>query len=615
MKLTSAEIKKQVDSIESEQSEWRTMCELWENMWSLRHWERSTKQAQAEGHEQVTMPLPYNVVNLHCRLIADDPKVDCPSRDMGEDEVTISEQKERWLTAAWQLLSQGKPVNLVQGAKWQSAVRGAHVFEVKWIGDKLPKAMQKTKFPILVRNLDPLNVGIREGPLYTEAAYHKYEDDVWSIKQRYPKWDSKKLARSSSRKSTEKACVIDYWWIGDEGDIWNAVLIDNEFIVESWKTKYGMIPIIWGGADTSLATNKAYRNLSILHSIKDIWPIMNRLESLKMTATRWYYDPSIIIQNENGEEVGDIQVGPGKTTYVPWGTKIDQLIAIPNHQVLQFVMESMEKAVQEGTYPGVMYGQSPGSLQAGYGVSILSNAAEGRSTSTRYNLERSMEKVNTLMLNLVEVFSGKDGVRVWGKEAGKSGFYYETLTAKDIDGYYENRVFLKNNIPQNDAQDIASMIQMYNIGAISLEWIRDNLPWNLPADERWRVLAEKAAQDPEIQRKLFIEALRKQTPSKLLEGTSFAPPEPEPQAPMLPQAMPPGMMGDPSMMGGGPPGMPMPIQPESMNLNGGTFPPNQIGQFTPEQMGLDPNIDPMTWATLMGNQIPPAEQLRMLGGR
>lgn len=610
MKLSVEEIIKQVDELEASQSDWRTMCETWEKMWRLEYFDRSTKQAQAEGHEQVTLPLPYNVVNLLCRLIADDPKTDCPARDLGEKQTEIAEKKERWLTAAWQLLSasDGKRINLVQGAKWQTAVRGAHVFEVKYIGDKLPKALRNSRFPILVRNLDPLNVGVREGPLYTEAAYHKYDEDVFAIKQRYPKWESKKLNNTSGRrKSTEKACVIDYWWIGDEGEVWNAVIIDKRFVVEPWKTKYGMIPIIWGGADTSLASNKSYRNLSILHSIEDLWPIMNRLESLKMTAVRWYYDPAIIVQNENGEEIGDIKVGPGMTTYVPFGTKIDQLIAVPNHQVIQFVMESMEKSVQEGTFPGVMYGQSPGSLQAGYGVSILSNAAEGRITSARYNLERSMEKVNALMLNLVETFSGADGIRVWGKQQGKSGFYYETLKAGDIDGYYENRVVLKHNVPQNDVQDVTMMLRLRQDGVVSTEWVQDNLPYQIPPDERKRVWAEQLLEDPEIKRNVMLDALKKTYPERwqeIVAGTQLAPPE-EPQLPMLPTAQPPM---PPEMMGG------MPMQPPSMNMDAGTFPPNQIGQFTPELMGLDPNIDPMVWATLMNQPLPPEQQLPMMGG-
>lgn len=608
MKLTAEEIKKQVDEIEQSQRQWRGMCEVWEKMWRLEYFDRPTKQAQAEGHEQVTLPLPYNVVNLLCRLIADDPKTDCPTRSLDETETEIAEKKERWLTAAWQLLSAGQSVNLVQGAKWQSAVRGAHVFEVKWIGDKLPKAMRKSRFPILVRNLDPLNVGVREGPLYTEMAYHKYEDNVYAIKQRYPKWESKKLNQTSNRrKSTEKATVIDHWWIGDEGDVWNAVLIDGEFVVEPWKTKYGMIPIIWGGADTSLATDKNYRNLSILHSIKDLWPVMNRLESLKMTAVRWYYDPAIIVQNENGEPIEDIKVGPGVTTAVPWGTEIKQLIAVPNHQVIQFVMESMEKAVQEGTFPGVMYGQSPGSLQAGYGVSILSNAAEGRITSTRYNLERSMEKVNALMLNLVETFSGSDGVRVWGKQEGKKDFYYETLKAEDVDGYYENRVVLKHNVPQNDVQDVTTMIRLKQEGIVSIEWVLDNLPYQIPPEERKRVLAEQLLEDPEIKRNVMLDALKKTYPERwqeIVAGTQLAPPE-EPQLPMLPSAMPPM---PPEMMGGMQP--PMGMQPPSMNMDGGTFPPNQIGQFTPELMGLDPNIDPQVWAMLMNQPMPP----EMMGG-
>lgn len=343
--------------------------------------------------------------------------------------------------------------------------------------------------------------------------------------------------------------------------------------------------------------------------------MMNRLESMKMTAVRWYYDPLITVQNMNGESVEDIKVGPGMTVPLPPDTKIEQVIATPNHQLIQFAMESLEKSVQEGTYPGVMFGQSPGSLQAGYGVSILSNAAEGRSTQTRYNVERTIERCNQLVLNLAETFSGKDGIQVYGKEPGKSGFYYETLKAEDIDGYYENHVTLKHNIPQNDVQDVTMMLRLRQDGIVSTEWVRDNLPYPMPPDEKHRVLIDQMGQTPEVQRMLFLAALQKTRPDDWQQFASEAgliePPAPE--QPMLPPAqppMPPEMMGMPPQ--GMPPGMPM--QPPSMNMDAGTFPPNQIGQFTPEMMGLPPDIDPMMWAMMMNQPIPPEQELQMMGG-
>jgi hypothetical protein len=89
---------------------------------------------------------------------------------------------------------------------------------------------------------------------------------------------------------------------------------------------------------------------------------------------------------------------------------------------------------------------------------------------------------------------------------------------------------------------------------------------------------------------------------------------------------PPDMGGMPQDMGGPMPGAPMQEMPQGMGMPGpdgvplqppaipmpmgGGIPPEMQGQMTPEgSMGLPPNFPPELWAQIMGQPLPPGEQL------
>lgn len=659
MKWEVEDVLEKVDKCESEKGEYRKFAVEWENMWRLQGFERSEKEAQEQGYEQISLPIPYNTVHLLMRLMADDPKIDCPARDISDTETQISEKKERWLTAMWQMVGAQQRSNPIANAKWQSGVRGLHAFEVKWIEDVLPKHLKERRFPIMIRNLDPLNVGVREGPLYTEYAYHKYDADLTDIFQRYPQYRKKHKeteARRRSRGRAETKAVVDFWYTDTDGVVYNCIVIEEEFVKKPTKMPCVFIPIVVGSADTSFSADKHWRSLSILHPIQDTWRAQNRLASMKLTQARWYADPHIAVMNEYGSEIPDIQVKPGTTQQYPWGTQINPITFQPNQMLTDSTYELLDTQTQQATFAGVLYGDNPGSLQAGYGVSLLSNSAKGRLAPIQYNLERSIEQVNAIAMSLVDRncrLIGADGqaaeddglgVRVWGKRTGERGFFYETLFADDIAGYYENRVRLSPNVPQNDIQDQTLALRWLEQRIISREWYRDNMiTAPISPDEKQRVLVEELMDDPTVKPKVMQQALQKMFPDTwqlLVEGTPFDPnqppaqPEEGAQGQMGPEMGPMGgeMAAGMPMQQGPPPQMsqmqgpmppPMPPSPQmppmgmqmpSMNMDAGTFPPEMGAQLSQNAYPgmVDPatgQIDPVMWATLLGKQLPPAEQL------
>jgi hypothetical protein len=636
-----------------------TMADSWEKMWrGDAGFIKPLHQAILQGKEQVILPTPFNVVNLSQRLLSTTPRIDVIPQDIGNRKsVEYAEQCEKWLTAMWKRINQDQRRNVLSDAIWYALVRGRFVFEVKWIKDALPSRLKKTTFPILVRTLDPMNVGIHQGPYATEFAYHKYETTLLDVLHRWP--DLRDTPRSTklgsiltdyerNQKRTEdlKVNVIDYWCMDEQkGDIRNGIIVEDEWAKELKTTSYPIIPLIAGRGDYAVGIGDQYDGLSILHSIDGLWQYQCRLMSQMATGLLWYFWPQFLVSNENNLPVDDIEIAPGATTPVPFGTKVDQVTMNPNVPLAESIYAQIEGHVQQSTYPEVMYGQAPGELQAGYGVSLLSDAAKGRIKNFQESLEMSLAHVHSLVLCLVEKKGGKEGVDIYGVNERDNEKYKLNLNKEMINGAYENEVRISPAIPQDDANRVVMGKQLADSKYISAQTLRDKfLGVPVPTDEARRIALEEAMQSDEMRNYRLRRALEdyfEEDMPTVAWDTPFMPlpppgmewtmgPQNKPILRPTPPTPPPGPMpmdpsmapptgGPPPLSGGGgasmmPPGPPM--QPEATFTPpiGGGMPPVMQGQFEGENLGMPQDGPPLDFQLLMNQQLPPGEELRLAGG-
>ena len=644
MKLDEEQILQRVSNTETKRVKYVEMAKQWEKMWLLDPGFSKTlsDSINKDGREQVITADPYNVVNLAQRLISTQPRIDVPPKDNTDEAARAAQDKERFLTAMWQRIAHLQGRNVLYDAAWLSLVRGRCAFEVKWIKDVLPPKMAERRFPILIRTLDPLNVGVHRGPLYTEYAYHKYKEARVNVRQRYPKLkiftddDTRSYGRRFSDENDELS-VIDFWWISPStGDIWNAVLVEDEFAKPPKKTNYTFIPIIEVYGDSAPTKDESHRGLSILYPLDGPWQYKCRLQSNLGTGVLWATWPFFTVENEEGMEVPDFKVRPGATEHVPAGTRINQVMPQVNLSVMDAMLAKLDETLQQSAFPSVLYGDS-GGMQAGYGVSLLSDSARGRIKSPLEYLEMAVMQVNEAVMALTEAFDDdEEGIELWGKDAAAGKLFKLKMYGKDLDGYYENMVTLRPNLPQDDAQRMAFGLQMVNSGNLSKQTFWDKwVSVDMPNDEADRIWAQRAIESEELSKNMMVVKLIEmypQTWEKIIAGTPLeqiaqrfkAPPPPPPGLPpigasaMMPDGMPPLPPGGP------PPGMPpmppggggpMPLQPPAIPMpQGGGLPPVMQGQMEPEMMGLPPGGDPSLFAQMMGQPLPPGEELNLLAG-
>lgn len=621
MKLSVSDIRDRVGYQESKRAQYKRNAVEWEDAWRLKAFDRSPRQAiEQDGQEQVTLPIPFNVVNLASRLISTTPKIDVPPADTTEEADSAAELCEKWLNAMWQKVSRDGNRNIIADAIWWSLVRGRFVFEAKWVGDVLPAKMKKRRLPISVRTLDPLNCGFKQGPLYTEYAYHKYRDDRLNVLQRYPKLKLDRKPNHRYDNEDEEVEITDFWYVDyEDGSVWNAVVVEDEFAKKPIKTDYPAIPLIESYGDTTPLEAEEYRGMSILHPLVQtgLWRYQCRLASQMATGLLWYFWPAILVENEMGQAIDDIKVGPGITTNLPIGTRVTPFQINPNVPLSQAMDSRIDAEVQNSTFPGVMYGKAPGELSAGYGVSLLSDAAKGRIKAVLENLEFGIARVNEAVLGLVAEFGGSKGVDVWGMDERSGQAYRLSLTAKDIEHYQETVVSLKPVVPSDMTQRQTLGLRFVQDGIISRQTFRDKfLDVQAPTDEQKRVELEKVMQREDLQKILgdrTLEAYFGRNWQQKLGVEPPPPPQPPPGPPMPPGGPPPGMMGPKPPPP--PPGPPPPIQPPGMGTPlGGGIPPEMAGQMTPELMGLPPDMDPIMMAQMMGQPLPANEEMNILAG-
>ena len=610
---------------------YRARAMRWEQMWRLKAFDETAAQWQKEGREQVTLPDPYNVVNLAMRLLSDDPAIEVPSEDVSEGKDESAEKRQRFLQALWYRAKREQRTNLVKDAAWQGFVRGRFAFEIKWIREQLPPRQRDRRMPLLLRTLDPLNVVIEQGPLGPMWGYHKYESERVQILQRWPELASK-IDGGGTDDESKMVVMVDFWWVDQKtGAIWNAVIADDEFASKPKETDYPDIPLILGYCDGAPVADEESRSLSILHPLDGLWQYQCRLASQMGTGMLWYFWPAVLVKNEFGHALPDFEVTPGTTTALPPGASVEVLQINPNVPLAQALAGQLEQASQASTFPSVMYGDSPGNISAGYGIQILADAASGRVDNLRENMEMAIETINEIALALVEKMAGSKGVAVWGRDEASDGIYHVEILPSDVAGYLENYVRLTTNVPNDDIGKQTLHLRLVESGILSKRTFRQkslNMP--LPSDEEERVLVEQAMMEPSIRQREMQEAMKQYYGEEGLGSGMMGPPPggpppgmmvpPPPPAPPPQQgmgALPPGMMppGMPPEMMPPPPGGPMGGPPMGMGGPGMPSPQAMNGGMSPELLGMPPEV----YAQLMQGQMPPTgptdEELMMLGGQ
>ena len=598
MILTEREILDRVSHTKNGMGEFKDKAQVWEDMWKLDLWEDDLKTAHEEGREQITLPDPLNIVHMAERLIKDRPEINCPPTGDEDDDEDSRKARERFLLAAWMQNSRQQRKNIIGHAWWMSLVRSRFAFQVKWVEDVIPSALKGELLPFHISVLDPLQCGFHHGPYYTEWAYYEYDEDLISLKQRFPDFDFHKDKEEPTRREAHKRdtvedktdrSVVEFWYMAD-GHVYSAVLIDEELVEDPKReVKYNRIPLVEVLGDDYPITNESMRSASILRPMEDLWQAQCRLVSQVATGLMWYYDPQFIIMTD--DTTMDLDgFGPGHPPKIlPMGSEIRPVQGSPNLPISDRLLTIYETEQQQSSFPPSMYGSTQGDVQSGYSATVYQAAARGRIKKFIENMQRGMEEVNRILLCFVDKSSKP--ISIWGNEAYQvqgDEYYTIALDKSMVGGNYANSVSLEPDVPQEEIQKSTLALRYASEGVSSRETVRSLSPYEFPEDEEERIYRERreqaveeatnAAQAQILQMAAQIEAQKMQMAAQMemqrqqMAMQPLVPPPMNPGAPMTPESM---YASNQTV-------------PQSDAMMGGLASQQTEGQLTPDALGLPP---------------------------
>lgn len=478
-----------VSRIEEKRTPWARVADDMEDAWALNMWDGESDDERT----YVTSSAPLNAINAAMRMVdTTNPRVECPALGFDETDDKNQELKEKWLKALWQRVRVEQNEDVIGSAFWQALVLGRGVFQVLWVRDVLPKRLRDHRMPFLIRTLDPRNAGFEYGSLYLQNAFNKSEVSNLAIKQQFPDYEY-------DGEDGEEKELIDFWFIEPEdGKVWNAVVVEDAFVMDPMATKYFDIPLVPFSGSYQPSSEEEDRHQSFLAPLISNWETMNDLLTLSATNILYYTVPAVALINENGEALSDEPMSPGEWRQFPAGTSINPITVVPNAPLVDRVLGHIGNEVQESTFTGAASGAAVGSNQAGYSYSAAMAADEGRIARYRASLQTAMVSVNEIVLGLVDSYGGAKGVTLHGKGEAEGGRYVVKLDKETIGGNYENAVELRPALDRDDAARIAMGQRLVDGGTISRQTMRDTfINDDLPVDEQQRIELERAMNNPE----------------------------------------------------------------------------------------------------------------------
>jgi hypothetical protein len=576
------------------------MAKKSEDAFNLDAFEESVQQALDDGREQATSGAPRSTIINAMKLVeAASPDIMVPTSGFDSTSDKAADMKQRWLLAMWQRASAQSGSSVIAKAFFNAIIHGRSYLQLFWASEIIPDALEGSLSPLMIIVSRYDECGTRDGPLYTEAGYRRLMMTISDAKQQFP--DATFSVEPNEAEDNEIE-VTDFWWVDqDSGDVWNAVLDDNDFVVSPYKTDYPLVPIVKIDGDFGIK-DKSESPRSLLDPMVDQWKYDSRLLTQAAQQVLTAAFPSWTISNEFGAALPENPVKAGSTTIVPWGTRIDQIVPQSQLQVTNSMISRINADIQSVSFPEVMTGNSPGSQQSGYGTGMLLTAAAGRIKTFRENLEIAMERINSMALAMVERFSTADGIELYGSSQRYSGAFTVTLTPEDVSGDYRNVVSVNVGAAHNDIQRMTLGIRLADAQYISPDTLRDvYLSDEIPDDEQQRVQLHKALADPAITPAVNAATLRKFFGENWMQELGLQQAQqalgPSDSATLGPAlgGPPIGMEQQPGTAPTGPPQQgPMPVQPPSVGA--GMLGTRNEGQLTGEDI---PNMPPEQLAQLL----------------
>jgi len=439
-----------------------------------------------------------------------------------------AERLKKFYEGAW--LSMKDPVK-------ETAVKHAFIYGVGWIksmwnADKWPNApvlddfgneedykealkdfmeARNIAFPFEDSNPNPKDMLWDDSKIRVKWVIEFYQTNTKWLKNRYPEW-----AGSMDNAMTD---WLEYW---DEE--WYGVIAGGMWIRGPLKHGYGHLPYTMVHPNNSLDWNEGtpqrrYRGiLNPVHALLDEEARLLTAYEAQVRQYAWrtldFHGPlsQATKTSEDYEVFGGLNV-------IPPGVEVRESPKVTPPQEILLALNIVQTSIEEATFPNVIRGVRPKGVSSGFGISVLAGMGRLVFQGVASGMARAIEQINSKRAMLVE-FKARGRVTVHARSEVHN--FDQTIGPDDVKGYYENKVSLTAEAPEESERRALLAMRLYQAQMISLYEAQRRAGILNPLEEQMQMNAERMLNSPEIlQQQMAIALERMGLISQLAEATSL----------------------------------------------------------------------------------------------
>jgi hypothetical protein len=426
-----------------------------------------------------------------------------------------AERLKKFYEGAW--LSMKDPVK-------QTAVKHAFAYGVGWIksmwnADKWPDApvlddfpndeeyreelkkfmeARNIAFPFEDSNPDPKNMVWDDSKIKTKWVIEFYQTTTRFLKNRYPEWMG-----TTDNTLTE---WVEYW---DEE--WYGVVGGNDWIKKPVRHGYGHLPYTMVHPNNSLNWSEGFPHLryrGINNPIHSLLDEEARLLTAYEAQVRQYAWRTIDIHGNKtaAQAVADEYELFGAINVIPTGIEVKESPKITPPQDTLLALNIVQTAIEEATFPNVIRGVRPKGVSSGFGVSVLAGMGRLVFQGVANGMARAIEQINSKRAMLVE---NKARGRITVHARSTVHNFDQTIGPDDVNGYYENRVTLTAEAPEESERRALLAMRLFQANMISLYEAQRRAGILNPLEEQMQMTAEALLMSDEMRAQQMAIALER----------------------------------------------------------------------------------------------------------
>lgn len=356
---------------------------------------------------------------------------------------------------------------------------------------------RRISFPFIVKNVNPQNMVWDDSRVGMKWAIEFYDTKAEDVRRLYPEW-------LSMKKDDEAVTFMEYW-----DKEWMGRIIDNQWVFGPIRHGYGFMPYEAVIPGTSLnwdVGDPAKRYQGLMKPAHNLLDTEARLMTQFQAVLHAFAWPTLDFKGPlaQAENTADAYEMFGAKNRIPPTVEVESSPRpVPPQEIMQ-QLQIVRSAIEEATFPSVVRGSRPQGISSGFGVTSL--AGLGRLVFGPYanGMAQAMQGLNQKFLMLIEnIALGSITVRARSDVHD----FDQTIGPSDIRGFYENKVTLKAEAPEEREREAILAERLKNSGIISLYEAMRRSGITNPLEEMNQIAAEQLL---EIMRPMQAEQLIQQ---------------------------------------------------------------------------------------------------------